>query len=167
MGICKNKLQPPSTIGFSVLWPQTSAQCKRYINFNDCALAIQNTRRHGLSALCLQPKMNAGINEIFDVHLEEFSKIQTTAWKSLVTSYLAADVLFGCDNLVHVSSQSGIQLNSLGLTGFDQCFILTGGLCQHLSVHCIRDLEERVVQKHNRFGCCLSFCSMSAVLWTV
>lgn len=61
MGICKNKLQPPSTIGFNVLWPQTSAQCKRYINFNDCALAIQNTRRHGLSALCWQPKMNAGI----------------------------------------------------------------------------------------------------------
>lgn len=64
-----------------------------------------------------------------------------TETRMLVTSYLAGDVLFGRDDLVHVSSQSGIQRSSLDLTGFRQCIILTGGLRQHLSVHGIRNLE--------------------------
>lgn len=66
----------------------------------------------------------------------------------MVTSYLAADMFFRRNDLVHVGPQSGVQRNSLGLTGFDQRFILTRGLRQHLLVHRIRDLEER----HNRFG---------------
>lgn len=79
--------------------------------------------------------------------------------RSLVTSYLAADVLFRRDDLVHVGSQPGVQWNSLGLTGFDQCVILTGGLRQHLPVHCIRDLEEK-----NAIGSSLSrVCT--ACLW--
>lgn len=67
--------------------------------------------------------------------------LEATKTRLLVTSYLAADMLFRRDDLVHVSSQSGIQWSSLDLTGFRQCIILTGGLRQHLSVHGIRNLE--------------------------
>lgn len=85
-----------------------------------------------------------------------------------VTSYLAADVFLRCDDLVHVGSQSGVQWNSLSLTGFDQCLILTCGLGQHLPVHRIRDLEERrrrrscsSVDSHLRlYGMFVAYCTV-------
>lgn len=82
----------------------------------------------------------------------------------MVTSYLAADVLFSRDHLVHVGSQHGIQLRSLDLTGFGQCFVLTGGLSQHLLVHRIRDLEERVMALFEPLLC---LYIISAVHFTV
>lgn len=83
----------------------------------------------------------------------------------MVTSYLAADMFFRCDDLVHVGSQSGVQWSSLGLTGFNQCLKLSTGLRQHLPVHGIRDLEERVVQVRN-WTLCLQY-SMSTEHSTV
>lgn len=66
-----------------------------------------------------------------------------SACRCLVTSYLAADMFFRRDDLVHVCSQSGVQWSFLSLTGFDQRLILSAGLSQNLPVHCIGDLEKR------------------------
>lgn len=60
---------------------------------------------------------------------------------SFYTSYLVGDMLFRCDNLVHVSSKPGIQRDSLHFAWFHQLFILSSGVTQDLSVHRIRDLQ--------------------------
>lgn len=57
------------------------------------------------------------------------------------TSYLVGDMLFWCNNLVHVSSKSGIQRDSLGFACFHQLIILSNGVTEDLSVHCIRNLQ--------------------------
>lgn len=72
-----------------------------------------------------------------------------TPWKSIKqkekalfsTSYLVGDMLFWCDNLVHVRSKPGIQRDSLHFAWFHQLFILSSGVTQDLSVHRIRDLQ--------------------------
>lgn len=79
--------------------------------------------------------------QIFSRYKKILFFLEVTRTRSLVTSYLAADMFFRRDDLVHVGSQSGVQRSSLDLTGLHQCVILTGGLRQHLPVHRIRNLE--------------------------
>lgn len=74
------------------------------------------------------------------------------------TSYLAADVFFRCDDLVHAGSQAGVQRAPLGLAGLHQSLVLTGGLGQHLFVHGIRDLEEAEGVKEHKRSELMDFC---------
>lgn len=57
--------------------------------------------------------------------------------EGLLTSYLATDVFLRRDDLVHVGSQSGVQLDPLDLAGLHQGVELAAGLREHLPVHCV------------------------------
>lgn len=56
-------------------------------------------------------------------------------------------MLFWCYNLVHVSSKPGVQRDLLDFACFHQGIILPSGVTQHLSVHCIRNLQEDSFRK--------------------
>lgn len=74
-------------------------------------------------------------------------KAEATRKGCVATSYLVGDVLFGCNDLVHVGSQPGVQRDSPGFARVHQLSVLAGGVTQHLPVHRIRDLrgEKRSV----------------------
>lgn len=67
------------------------------------------------------------------------------------TSDFAGDVLFGGDDLVHVSAYGGLQRRAACLAALHDGLVLGLGLGLHQPVHCIRDLGAKH-QSNNRSG---------------
>lgn len=73
----------------------------------------------------------------------------------VLTFDLVGDVLLGCDDLVHVCSNGGLQRGAGCLTLLQHCLILGLALLLHQAVYCITNLYTW--QKHKKGTALCSF----------